>query len=43
VENQKDGNMHIAAEAKKETLEQFIKKIKVKKDFIDVRDFSIDC
>ena len=42
VENQKDGNVYLIAEAKKEILEKFIKKIKVKKDFIDVSDVLVD-
>ncbi len=42
VENLRDGNVLVVAEGEKETVEEFIKKIKVKKDFIDVKDISID-
>jgi len=42
VENLRDGNVLVVAEGEKETIEEFIKKIKIKKDFIDVKDISED-
>lgn len=42
VENLKDGNVRIVAEAEEEALKKFIKQIKVKKDFIDVMDALVE-
>ena len=42
VENLRDGNVLVVAEGEQETIEEFIKKIKIKKDFIYVKDISAD-
>ena len=41
VENLRDGNVGIVCEAREEVIDKFVKKIKIKKDFIDVKDANI--
>jgi len=41
VENLRDGNVGIVCEAEEEVINKFVKKIKIKKDFIDVKDVNI--
>ncbi len=41
VENLRDGNVGIVCEAEEEIIDKFVKKIKIKKDFIDVKDVNI--
>lgn len=41
VENLRDGNIGIVCEAEEGVIDKFVKKIKIKKDFIDVKDVNI--
>ncbi len=41
VENLRDGNIGIVCETEEEVIDKFVKKIKIKKDFIDVKDVNI--
>jgi acylphosphatase len=42
VENLEDGNVQVVCEGKEELINEFIKGIKVKKDFIDVVETSVE-
>jgi acylphosphatase len=41
VENLRDGRVGIVCEARGEVIDKFVKKIKIKKDFIDVKEVNI--